>query len=153
MSASNGISEASRANALQRAARGAIRERRMAKRRAEVIALKRRGWTVARIADHVGVCRTTVKRDLYRAGADGIPVGGLDRVAVVCPDCGWTGPKGRATPIDRHAGVAIRALLLAGVDPDLDLVIRAAGLDLHSQPAWLRARVAVLIENAKAARR
>ena len=154
MSATNGVSEASKANAYERAVRGAVRENRMAERRAEVVRLKRRGWTVARIAHHVGVCWTTVKRDLFRAGAEGTPItGGLNRVSVVCPDCGWTGPKRFATPLDRHASVAIRALLLAGLDPDLDMVIEAAGLHLHAQPEWLRGRVAVLIENAKAARR
>ena len=153
MSASNGISKASKANPYQRAALGALREQRMADRRAEVLRLKRRGWTLARIARTVGASVVTVKRDLYRAGAEGVPVARLERLAVVCPDCGWTGPKGRATPLDRHAAVAVRALLLAGVDPDMDLVISAAGLHLHSQPEWLRGRVAVLIENAKEARR
>ena len=150
MSATNGASEASVAG---RAVRGAVRKQRMAERTAEVIRLKRRGWTVARIAQHVGVSWGTVKNDLTRAGAEGTPItGGLNRVSVVCPDCGWTGPTGRATPLDRHADVAIRALLLAGLDPDLDMVIEGAGLNLHSQPEWLRGRVALLIEDAKARR-
>ena len=63
---------------------------------------------------------------------------------IICPDCGWRGSDKRATPVDRNARVAIRALLLAGVAYDPDIVIKAAGLDLHREPEWLRHRLAII---------
>ena len=40
----------------------------------------------------------------------------------------------------------LRALLIVGVVHDAAIVIRAAGLDLHGQPEWLRRRLAIITE-------
>lgn len=66
---------------------------------------------------------------------------------MVCPVCGWQGGKASASLAERYIHVAAKALKLAaveGADP-VDVVIAAANVECHADPALVRRRVQWLL--------
>ena len=66
---------------------------------------------------------------------------------------GRTGPsRAHVSEADRlgdRLEVAVRALILAGVPIDRDIVIRAAGAELHAKPETVRAYIGVLADRER----